>query len=85
MHYMYVDILFHLSKVVPIMFERVITHYQTLQFWIGIMQHVNITSTRYHMRYRTFSLSLACFAVISNVFPRVMVKVTNNIVIFYEN
>ena len=28
--YMYVDILFPLKKFIPIMFERVITHYQTL-------------------------------------------------------
>ena len=34
-HYMYVDILFLLTKAIPIMFERVTTHYQTLQTWIG--------------------------------------------------
>ena len=32
---MYVDILFPLTKAIPIMFERVTTHYQTLQTWIG--------------------------------------------------
>ena len=29
-HYMYVDILFPLTKTIPIMFERVTTHNQTL-------------------------------------------------------
>ena len=38
---MYVDILFPLSKAIPIMFERVITHYQTLHTWIG---HNAVTS-----------------------------------------
>ena len=47
-YYMYVDILFPLSKAIPIMFERVITHYQTLHTWIG---HNAVT------HYRTFSLS----------------------------
>ena len=41
-HYMYVDILFSLTKAIAIMFERVITHYQTLETWIG---H---NATRYH-------------------------------------
>ena len=39
---MYVDINFPLTKAIPIMFERVTTHYQTLQTWIG---H---NATRYH-------------------------------------
>ena len=34
-HYMYVDILFPLTKVIPILFEPVTTRYQTLQTWIG--------------------------------------------------
>ena len=34
-HYMYVDILFPLTKAIPIMFERVTKHYKTLQTWIG--------------------------------------------------
>ena len=41
-HYMYVDILLPLVKAILIMFERVTTHYQTLQTWIG---H---DATRYH-------------------------------------
>ena len=41
-HYIYVDILFSLRKAISIMFERVTTHYQTLQTWIG---H---GATRYH-------------------------------------
>ena len=34
-HYMYVDIVFPLTKSIPIMFERVTIHYQALQTWIG--------------------------------------------------
>ena len=34
-HFLYVDILFPLTKAIPIMFERVITHYETLEKWIG--------------------------------------------------
>ena len=33
-HYMYADILFPLTKAIPIMFERIATHYQILQTWI---------------------------------------------------
>ena len=32
---MYVNILFSLTKAIPIMFECVTTHYQTLPIWIG--------------------------------------------------
>ena len=39
---MYVDILFLLAKDFPIFFECAVTHYQTLQTWIG---H---NATRYH-------------------------------------
>ena len=39
---MHVDILFHQTKVIPIMFKRVTTYYQTLKTWIG---H---NATRYH-------------------------------------
>ena len=41
-HYMYADILFPLAKAIPIMFERVTTHYQTLWTRIGYY------ATRYH-------------------------------------
>ena len=34
-HYMYVNILFPLTKAIPVMFERVTTHYQTQQTSIG--------------------------------------------------
>ena len=40
--YIYVDILFGLTKAIEIMFERVTTYYQTLKTWIG---H---NATRYH-------------------------------------
>ena len=39
---MYADVFFRLTKAIPIMFEHVTTHYQTLQTWIG---H---DATRYH-------------------------------------
>ena len=39
---MYIDILFPLTKAIPILFERVTTYYQTLWTWIG---H---NATRYH-------------------------------------
>ena len=55
-HYMYVDILFPLWKAIPIMCERVTTHYQTLWIWIG--HSATRYHTRYHTLYRTFSLSL---------------------------
>ena len=41
-HYMYVDVFFPPTKAIPIMFEHVITHYQTLQTWI------DHDATRYH-------------------------------------
>ena len=34
-NYMYVDILFPLTKAISVMFEGVTPHYQTLQTWIG--------------------------------------------------
>ena len=40
--YRYIDILFPLTKAIPIMFEQVTSQYQTLQIWIG---H---NATRYH-------------------------------------
>ena len=48
-HDMYVDILFLLIKVIPIMFERVTTHYQTLGIWIGhnAMHYHNFNALRY--------------------------------------
>ena len=53
---MYVDIFFPLTKAIPIMFERVTTHCQTLQTWTG--HDTKRYHTRYHTRYRTFPLSL---------------------------
>ena len=41
-HYMYVDVFFPLTKAIPIMFEHVTTHYQTLQTW------TDHDATRYH-------------------------------------
>ena len=34
-HYMHVYNMFPLTKAIPIMFERIPTHYQTLKTWIG--------------------------------------------------
>ena len=42
LHYMYVDILYSLTKTMPIMLERVTTYYQTLKTWI------DHSATRYH-------------------------------------
>ena len=33
--YRYVNILFSLTKVIPVIFEKVTSYYQTLQTWIG--------------------------------------------------
>ena len=62
---MYVDILFPLTKAIPIMFENVTTHYLTLQILI------DNNTTRYHNlnvlphvlphALCTFSVSLAWF------------------------
>ena len=41
-HHMYVNILFPPRKAIPVMFERITTHYQTLQTWISY------NATRYH-------------------------------------
>ena len=60
---MYVDILFPLTKAIPIMFECVTKHYQTLQTW-----------NHYHTLYCTFSLSFAWFGAICNRLPHVIVK-----------
>ena len=47
----YVDILFPLTKSIPIMFEHVTKLYK--HGW-AMMQRVTITSTRYGTRYHTF-------------------------------
>ena len=53
---MYVDILFPLVKAILIMFERVTTHYQTLQTWID---HDGTRYRKlYHTCYHTLSPSL---------------------------
>ena len=64
-HYMYVDILFPLTKAIPVMLEHVTKHYQTLQTWRGhnAMRYHNFNALPHalphaHMRYRTFSLNL---------------------------
>ena len=49
-HSMHVDLLFPLTRAIPIMFKRVTTYYQTLQTWIGY------NTTRYHTCYHTFLL-----------------------------
>ena len=58
----YVDILFLLTKVIPVMFERVALIPKLFGHLQAIMQPVTITSThyhtRFHTRYRTFSLGL---------------------------
>ena len=61
------------------MFERVTTHYQTLQSWTGhnATRYHNFNAryhTYYHTRYRTFSFNLAWSGTICNGLPRVIVK-----------
>ena len=51
-HYIYVDILFPLTKAIPIMFERVNTHYQTLRTWI-----VHNATHYHHFNALRYSLS----------------------------
>ena len=73
--YMYVDILFPPSKVIPIVFEHVNAYYQILQTRIGN------NATRYHTRYHTFTVSLVWFEFICIELPRVTVKFMKNIFI----
>ena len=78
---MYVDIFFPLTKAIAIMFERVTTHYQTLQTWIDHACY----HTRYLTPYRTFALNLAWFQAICNGIPCVTVKfIKKCILIFFE-
>ena len=42
-HYMYVDILFILTKSIQFMFEHVTMHYQTLETWIAYNAMFTIT------------------------------------------
>ena len=79
-HYMFVDILFPLTKAIPIMFERVTELYK---HGYAIMQRVNITSTRYHTLYHTFSLSLAWFGAICNKLPHVTVKFIKKCILIF--
>ena len=79
---MYVDVFFPLTKAIPIMFEHVTTHYQTLQTWIG--HDATRYHPRYHMRYHTFSLGLAWFGAVCNALPRVTIKfIKKYILIFF--
>ena len=77
-HYMCVGILFPPTKAITIMFECVTTYYQTLQTWIAnnSTRYHNFT-VYYHMRYHTFSLSLAWFGAIYNALPRVTIRIVN--------
>ena len=53
LHYMCVDIVFPLTKAIPIMFQRVTTYYQTLKTWIG---H-NFNTLPHSLPYIFFSLA----------------------------
>ena len=63
-HYMYVDIFLPLTKAIPIMFEHVITHYQTLSTWIAhnAMRYHNLNALLYALPYR-----LPCIFSLFNV------------------
>ena len=71
----YVDILFHLTKAIPIRLQQVTSYYQTLQTWIGhnVTRYYNYHK-HYQMRYFTFSLSLAWYGSFYNRLPRVIVR-----------
>ena len=72
-HHIYVDILTPLTKAIIIMFERVTTHYQTLNTFIGynVIRYHDLT--RFHIRYQslsgTFSLRFAWSEAIYNALP----------------
>ena len=77
---MYVDIIFSITKVIPIMFERVTTRYPRYCTFYLSLTWVDHKATRYHSfnvlphTIPTFSLSLACFRVICTTIPRVTFK-----------
>ena len=50
---MYVDILFPLTKTIPIIFENVTTNYRTLQTWIGhnAMRYHNVNALPHALPY----------------------------------
>ena len=48
------------------------------------MERINITSTRYHMRYQTFSLNLAWFGGYLQRLPRVIVKLIKKVYYFFK-
>ena len=52
-HYMYVNVVFPLTKAIPVMFEHVTTRFQTLETWIG---H---NTTHYH-DFKVLPYSLRC-------------------------
>ena len=76
-HYMYVDRIFPLTKDIPIMLERVTTHYQTLQTRIGY------NATRYHnfnMLPHTLPYIFSQFnMVLRQIYRRVTVKSIKNV------
>ena len=59
-HYIYDDLLFPLTKSIPIMFEHVTTHYQTLQTWIGhnATQYHNFNALPYTLPYIFFQFNM---------------------------
>ena len=82
-HSMYVDILFLLTKAIPIIFEGVTNITKLCKYGQAIIQRVTITSTRYHMRCSTFSLSLAWFGAICNRLLRVTVNFTKKCTLLF--
>ena len=59
--YMYVNIFFPLTKAISIMFERVTTHYQTLQTWIGhdVTRHHNFNALTHALPYICSQFNMA--------------------------
>ena len=48
------------------------------------MERINITLTRYHTRYQTFSLNLTWFGGYLQRLPRVIVKLIKKVYYFFK-
>ena len=73
MHYMYVDILFPLTKAIPIKFERVSSHCHTLHTWMGhnAARHHNFNELPHALSYifSQFSLVFGLFTTGYHTLP----------------
>ena len=82
-HYVHVDTHFPLTKTIPIMFERVTTHYWTLQTWIGYnVTHYHNFSALPHALPYNFSQSSIVWDI-CNALPRVTVKFIKKCILIF--